>query len=113
MIAVDKEKDIAILHSDLKPMVYYRLKVGGQKNEQLSTLGFPNGEKIGIPAEPIFQSYIENGKYIQLKEAEIITHGFSGGPLITEDGFAIGMIAWNFGDNFRLKKSLMEYLQKK
>ena len=81
-----------------------RLKVGGQKNEQLSTLGFPNGEKIGIPAEPIFQSYIENGKYIQLKEAEIITHGFSGGPLITEDGFAIGMIAWNFGDNFRLKK---------
>ena len=104
LIAVDKEKDIAILHSDLKPMVYYRLKVGGQKNEQLSTLGFPNGEKIGIPAEPIFQSYIENGKYIQLKEAEIITHGFSGGPLITEDGFAIGMIAWNFGDNFRLKK---------
>lgn len=92
--AIDEEKDIAILHSDLTPVVHYAVKIGGKRDERLATLGFPNGDKIGIPADPVLQDYIESGKYIQLKEANTISHGFSGAPLVTEAGLAVGMIAW-------------------
>lgn len=92
--AINKEKDVAVLHVDLLPVVHYAIKACGRIGDRLYTLGFPNGDKIGIPAEPVLQDYIEREKLIQLKEANTITYGFSGAPLVTEKGFAVGMVAW-------------------
>lgn len=92
--AIDISKDIAILLTDVVPATYYAFQVRGQSGDQLTTLGFPNGDRIGIPASPVLQDYIENEKYIQLKDANTITYGFSGAPLVTEAGFAVGMVAW-------------------
>lgn len=92
--AIDISKDVAILQTDVVSATYYVFQVRGRSGDQLSTLGFPNGDRIGIPASPVLQDYIENEKYIQLKDANTITYGFSGAPLVTEAGFAVGMVAW-------------------
>lgn len=100
---IDISKDIALLHTDVRPTAYYKFQKLGKSGEQLATLGFPNGGKIGIPANPVLQDYIEHGRYIQLEKANAITHGFSGAPLLTETGNVVGMVAWIPKDNnFRM-----------
>lgn len=104
--AIDVENDIAILRSDKEALaVYYTFQRQGSCGEKLSTLGFPNGDSIGIPANPVLQEYIENGKYIQLENSNIITYGFSGAPLVTGMGTVVGMVAWIPQDsNFRMQE---------
>lgn len=103
LCAYDESLDIALLNSDIIPPVYYKLKTSIRKNEQLFSLGFPNGNKAGIPAEFVFHCFIENGKYIQLKQANSVTHGYSGSPIVNKDGFALGMItSISIDENFRM-----------
>ncbi len=104
LYAIDISKDIAILQTNVVPTTYYAFRERGKSGDRLSTLGFPNGGKIGVPASIVLQDYIENERYIQLENANTITYGFSGAPLITETGFAVGMIAWiPKDDNSRMK----------
>ena len=46
--AIDISKDIAILQTDVVSATYYAFQVRGRSGDQLATLGFPNGDKIGI-----------------------------------------------------------------
>lgn len=92
-INFDKEEDIAVLHSQEKFAFYYSLLASERQGNKLETWGFPNKKKIGIHAFPFFEHLIENGKLIQLGNANSITHGFSGAPLLNEQGYVIGMIA--------------------
>ena len=103
MYAYDEGLDIALLSSDIIPPVFYELNTNIEKNEQLFSLGFPNGNKAGIPAEFVYHCSIENGRYIQLKQANSVTHGYSGSPIINKDGFALGMItSIPIDNNFRM-----------
>lgn len=96
---VDNNNDIALLHADITPDLYYTFQKQGKSGERLTTLGFPNGSTIGIPTRPVLQDYINHGKYIQLEEANTVTHGYSGAPLVTETGNVVGMVAWIPTDN--------------
>lgn len=95
----NEEKDIALLQSDLSSIAFYTVKEYGKKGDRLTVWGFPNNSRIAILAEPIIQDYIESDKYIQLKDADTITYGFSGAPLIAEDGAVVGMVAYIPIDN--------------
>lgn len=98
----DKEIDIALLHTSFETSFYYKLKSNVKSEERLHTIGFPNGSKIETYADPIFQDYINNKKLIQLREANAVTYGFSGAPLVTNEGYAVGMITSISKDkNFR------------
>lgn len=98
-IAKSEEMDIALLQSDFWSITFYSIKICGKRGDRLITWGFPNNSKIAILAEPIIQDYIESDKYIQLKAADTITHGFSGAPLLAEDDSVVGMVAYIPKDN--------------
>ena len=53
--AIDISKDVAILQTDVVSATYYVFQVRGRSGDQLFTLGFPNGDRIGIPASPVLQ----------------------------------------------------------
>lgn len=99
LVAIDKEKDVVLLRSELNPVKFYNLKLSVNSSDKLYTLGFPNNSKIGVLAEPVFQGYINGGKLIQIKDSNTITHGFSGAPLIDEKGFVIGIIMYKSRDD--------------
>ena len=102
--AYNSENDIALLRSNNYSKIYYPLATNVEKGEKLSTMGFPNGSYIGILAEPVFFGFIGQDKKIQLDDANTITHGFSGAPLIDGDGHTIGMVAWIPHDsNYRME----------
>lgn len=62
---------------------------------QLHTFGFPEGSKTAIHAKCTIYGIVsnDNGKvYIQLGEANEITKGFSGGPLLDEKNDVVGVV---------------------
>ena len=97
--------DIVLLsYSKVPPKKYYTIKGNGEIGDKLKTLGFPNGSFVDVEADPIFQHYTESRNLIQLENANTITNGFSGAPLINEEGFVIGMVSCNPRDeNSRLE----------
>lgn len=58
---------------------------------KVESYGFPNGSKIELKASVYIEQVLENKKYIQLGNANTITFGFSGAPLI-HNNIAVGII---------------------
>jgi hypothetical protein len=87
---VDKEKDIALLESDISSNIHYSLSLNYTNGEKLDTIGFPG--TIGIPATVTYYKLINGNKYIQLENANEIDCGFSGAPLINKNGSVIGVL---------------------
>ena len=92
IIDFDKENDIALLKTNCSPVVYYTIKENGKKNDKLTVFGFIDDGEVETIANPILQSYVNNNKYIQLGKANGIANGFSGSPVLKENGYAIGII---------------------
>lgn len=92
VIATSDDVDVALLKADLDTSGFYALSVLCEENEKLKTYGFPNGTKTAFLADAVFQGYIRNKRLIQVCNANGITYGFSGAPLVAGDGSVVGMI---------------------
>ena len=90
--AVDKERDIVLLHTDIPNAVHYPLRnYSGENDNFFSTFGFPR--KVGFPVHEIkYEGLIDGGQRIILKNANDVMYGFSGAPLVNKNNESIGMI---------------------
>lgn len=93
--AIHEERDIALLHTDLPNDIFYPLaNHDDTEGTTFSTMGFPGGT-VGVPDKNIkFDELIDGGKLILLENANRVTHGYSGAPLVNNQEASIGMIAW-------------------
>jgi len=86
------KEDLALLRANEKKENYIPMccdkNISGLKTD---SYGFPNGSKREIKASVSIESVFENEKYIQLGNANTVTFGFSGAPLI-HDNIAVGII---------------------
>lgn len=91
LILFDYKKDIALLSAEFPSEFYYEMVEQELKvNDKLSTYGFPlDGEK-GMFSYPTFMG-VDNTIW-QLGNANEITVGFSGAPLIISTNKVVGMI---------------------
>lgn len=90
------EQDIALLYANpnvIKSAVYYIIQDNLDNGSQLTTMGFPENSKKELYAYPTFVNLINRGRQIQLSNANEITFGFSGAPLLNTFGVAVGMIS--------------------
>lgn len=88
--------DIAILKSTIAFEYYYKLSSSVGYEGQIESFGFPNGKKNGIYAKAELYSSVttpEGVVQLQLGNANDITHGFSGAPIIGNLGNIIGMVS--------------------
>ena len=88
--------DIAILKSTIAPNQYYKLSSSIGYEGQIESFGFPNGKKNGIYARAeVYGSVTTPDGVIQLQlgNANDITHGFSGAPIVSNLGNIIGMVS--------------------
>ena len=91
----DKD-DIALLKSSIIVKCYYSLSSSIGYEGLIETFGYPNGKRNGIFGRAIVYGSIKtpnNTLQTQLGNANDITHGFSGAPLIAESGNVIGVIS--------------------
>lgn len=86
-----EEKDLALLRADEKAENYLSLRERCDYDLKADSYGFPSGSNIEIKASVHIDRVFEDGKKLQLGNANSITFGFSGAPLIY-DGTAIGMV---------------------
>jgi hypothetical protein len=93
--AIHEGRDIALLQTELPNDIFYPLvNHDGAEDTTFLTMGFPCGT-IGVPDKNIkFDELIDDGKLILLDNANGITHGYSGAPLVNKQETSIGMIAW-------------------
>lgn len=122
LIMISEAEDLALLYSNEKPEKYIPLCNRNITGSMVETYGFPNSSEIEIKAIVSFDRIYGNEKYIQLGNANSVTFGFSGAPIIYE-GAAVGIIqsASKTDPNGRLTelafaisaKSIMEIFPKK
>lgn len=88
--------DIAILRSDVSVECYYHFSSSVGYEGIIESFGYPNGKKNGIYAKAEVYASIATPAGIlqtQLGNANDITHGFSGAPVINGFGNVIGMVS--------------------
>jgi len=88
----DPEIDVAILYTDTTQVKGYYLSSSGKAGDIFNTLGFPVGSRCGVTAHPSFERQSPDG-LIELKDANKICKGFSGAPLLDNNGSVAGMIS--------------------
>ena len=91
LIAYDDKLDIAILDAKTIRSEGYSLSIFKNEGDSFDTLGFPEGSLQGLVAHPNFERLSPN-KLIELNNANKICKGFSGAPLINQNGKVIGVI---------------------
>lgn len=85
------EEDLALLSTSEKKENYIPMCDKNITGLKVDSYGFPNGSKREIKASVCVEMVFDNEKYIQLGNANAITFGFSGAPLI-HDNNAVGII---------------------
>jgi len=90
-IASPKSEDLAILHtsehSDNYIPIYHRDVTG----LTLNSYGFPSNSYLRLKATVRVDCLFDNEKYLQLGNANAVTYGFSGAPVLYDDT-AVGII---------------------
>lgn len=90
-IEKNKKMDLALLQTDEKAADYIPLYDRDNSNLMADSYGFPNGSYKRVKVSVHIDEVTENGKELQLGNANSVTFGFSGAPLIHNNA-AIGMI---------------------
>lgn len=85
------EEDLALLSTNEKKESYIPLCDKNISGLKADTYGFPNGSKRKIKATVCVEMVSEDEKHIQLGDANAVTFGFSGAPLI-HNNIAVGII---------------------
>lgn len=91
LIKISEVEDLALLYSNEKSEKYIPLCDRNIPGSMVETYGFPNGSEIEVRTFVSFDRIYGNEKYIQLGNANSVTFGFSGAPIIY-DGAAVGII---------------------
>lgn len=86
----DKEFDIALLESQINTNDYYSLNSFCDESMRASVSGYPRNVHSLISTRVTIDGIINSYK-LQLGEANALTYGFSGAPIIAND-VAIGMV---------------------
>lgn len=89
--SIDKE-DLALLCTTEKAVNYIPIFDGKIIGLNVDSYGFPNGSKQEIKASVRVDRIYDDEKYIQLGNANAVTFGFSGAPLIY-DNAVVGIIS--------------------
>lgn len=92
----DLNYDIAILKASIPVENYYRFSSSVGYEGIIESFGYPNGKKNGIYAKAEVYDLIATPSGVlqtQLGNANDITHGFSGAPIINCSGKVIGMVS--------------------
>lgn len=89
----DESIDIALLEIEDSFSFYYKLESNWSKNQACQTKGFPKDSTKISPSNPILEEPVDNGNKFKLSNANDICSGFSGAPLINNNGHVIGVIA--------------------
>lgn len=87
----DKAIDVAILSIKQFQTMGYNLSCNGKEGDTFDTLGFPKGSLTGKIAHPSFERISPRG-LMELKNSNDICQGFSGAPLLDENGSVAGVI---------------------
>lgn len=87
------EEDLAILYTKEINMGYLPLFIHDTTGVLADTYGFPSGSEIDIKTTVSIDRISDDEKRIQLGNANTVTFGFSGAPLIYND-VVIGMISY-------------------
>ena len=85
------EEDLALLSTNEKKESYIPLCDKNISGLKADTYGFPNGSKRKIKATVCVEMVSDDEKHIQLGDANAVTFGFSGAPLI-HNNIAVGII---------------------
>lgn len=91
LVSLNSKTDIAVLKSDFKTNNFYRFYDTVPIGHRVCCYGFPNGSSREIKDTVLFENITNDGSVIQLSEANNITMGFSGAPVVFEN-FAIGIV---------------------
>lgn len=90
-IEINKEMDLALLRTDEKAEDYIPLWDRDNRNLTADSYGFPNGSYKRVKATVHIDEVAEGEKELQLGNANSVTLGFSGAPLIYHNA-VIGII---------------------
>ena len=85
------DEDLALLSTNEKQESYIPMCDKNISGLKADTFGFPNGSKRKIKATVYVEMISDDEKYIQLGNANTVTFGFSGAPLI-HNNIAVGII---------------------
>ena len=90
--------DIAVLEPNDLPLenkdIYFKIGNDISYHGSVTSFGFPIGSYSPLYGSATYEHIIEseNGTFLQLDNANNISHGFSGAPIVTDNGYVIGVI---------------------
>lgn len=85
-------EDLAILHTIISVEKFFYLSDKITIGSLVESFGFPNGSFSQIKATVTIEQLMNKGKHIQLGNANTITFGFSGAPIVCNEA-VIGVIS--------------------
>lgn len=85
------KEDLSLLRTNRRTENYIPMGIKNISGVKADSYGFPNGSKEELKASVYIDRIYRNDKYIQLGDANTVTFGFSGAPLIY-DNIAVGII---------------------
>jgi S1-C subfamily serine protease/tetratricopeptide (TPR) repeat protein len=91
-VAVDPDGDLALLQTDLKDRPY--LKLSGDETPAVGTRVYAIGSPLGLAnslSDGLISGIRQSGKNPMLQTTAAISHGSSGGPLLTADARVVGV----------------------
>lgn len=103
----DIDIDIVLLETDEYHEDVLELDRNLRLNKTCNTSGFPKGSMVMSPSRPVIKELIANDTKIKLDKANDITGGFSGAPLIGENGKVLGVIV-STPERLRQSGSMLE-----
>ena len=91
IVAVDKQADLAIIKVDGKDLPFLKLRVALPKvGEKVFAIGSPGGLTNTL-SDGLVSGLRRNSGITEIQTSAPITHGSSGGPLLSSDGAVVGV----------------------
>ena len=91
IVAVDKQADLAIIKVDGKDLPFLKLRVGLPKvGEKVYAIGSPRGLTNTL-SDGLVSGLRRDSGITEIQTSAPITHGSSGGPLLSSDGVVVGV----------------------
>lgn len=86
-----KDVDLVVLRANTVSSHYIPMCNQDVSGNQVECYGFPNGSYMDMKADVLVERFFDHENRIQLGEANTVTLGFSGGPVLY-NGTAIGIV---------------------
>lgn len=90
-IKSDKNVDLAVLHANIAPLSYIPMCNHDVSGSWAKCYGFPNNTYTDVSACVSVDRFCDHENFIQLGNANAVTLGFGGGPVLY-NGTAIGVV---------------------